>query len=440
LGNNNFIISNISSNFRYLTSAGAYGNILHNNPDDLRGPVMPPSFTFLNDTVCVRDTVTWTMGNAPFAWDTAVYHWGDGTSSTVFPAGPATHVYATAGNFTTYAVLKNDTVGLDTMKSAPLRVNGLPIVSLIPDKDTTLCFVDSLHLVGASGGALQWFMNGAPISGATTASYDVTTKGWYNQLKINQNGCRDSAATGLFIQFGDQPTANLGSDSTICDGDTLCLGLNNPTGVTYLWSTGSTLNGECFTTAGTYSVIASDSVGCEAVDSILINLILAPDINVSIDSSNCPTLVFNANDPNGTNWDWTFGDGNTATGNPVTHTYTANGSYGGIVVASNQCFSVTDSGTINIDCIVAVDPAFANAIQVSPNPSNGHFLLNASLPMATSLHYKITDISGRRLLAGGSDEFRKNWTESIELNAAPGIYFLTVEAGAQRAVYQIVVQ
>ncbi len=128
LGNNQFITSSISSQFRYVTTSGAYSNPAPIGlPDDLRGPVMPPSFTFNNDTVCVGDTVSWSMGNAVFAWDTAVYHWGDGTSTTVFPAGGATHTYAAAGNFSVYAVLKNDTVGLDTMKSAVLRVNALPV-------------------------------------------------------------------------------------------------------------------------------------------------------------------------------------------------------------------------------------------------------------------------------------------------------------------------
>ncbi len=441
LGNNNFIVSNISSQFKYVTTSGVYSNPLPISlPDDLRGLVMPPSFTFMNDTVCVGEDVAWTMGNAGFAMDTVVYHWGDGTSSTVFPAAGATHSYATAGNYTVHAVLKNDTVGLDTMKFAPLRVNAVPAVNLNPNSDTTLCLVDSLHLLGASGGALQWYMNGVAIPGATTSSYDVTLNGWYNQEKVNLNGCRDSAATGILVQFGDQPTADLGADSTICDGDTLCVGLNNPTGVTYLWSTGSTLNGECFTSPGTYSVSATDSVGCEAVDSILVNVILAPDINVSIDTSNCPTLVFNSNDPNGTSWNWSFGDGGTATGNPATHTYTANGSYTGIVTATNQCFTVSDSGTIDITCLVGLESALGNNISVAPNPSNGSFLLNVTLPTATTLSYKVTDLSGRSLLDWSSEDVRTTWSERIAVQAAPGIYFLSVMSGNDRAVYPIVIQ
>ncbi|HEX2901279.1 MAG TPA: hypothetical protein VHS96_16305, partial [Bacteroidia bacterium] len=319
LGNGTFMISNISSNFRHLSTNGTYGAVLTNNPDDLRGPVMPPQFSFAFDTVCVADTVTWNMVNASFAKDTAIYHWGDGTSTTVFPAGPATHAYAAGGNFTTYAILKNDSVGEDTISSAVLRVNALPAVALNPATDTILCFTDTLAMLGASGGSLQWYLNGAPIVGANGASLVITTSGWYNQEKINQNGCRDSAATGVLVAFGDQPVADLGADSTLCDGDSLCIGLNNPSNVTYLWSTGSTLNAECFNISGTYEVTASDSVGCVETDIIMVEFMLAPDLNVVVDTSNCPTVVFSANDPNGTSWSWAFGDGDTGSGSTVTH-------------------------------------------------------------------------------------------------------------------------
>jgi PKD repeat protein len=438
LGNNDFIISNIGSQFKHVSAAGVYGNALLSLPDDFRGMVLPPIFSFDSDTVCANDTVTWTMKG--MAWDSAVYDWGDGTSSTVFPAGSASHVYSAAGNYTTYAILKNDSVGLDSMTSAPITVLAVPVVFLTPNRDTVSCFVDTLNLTATSGGTRQWYRNGAPIIGANGLGYTATLDGIYNLLKINLNGCADSAHIGVKVNFGDQPVVDLGPDSTICDGDSLCITLSTIPGETFLWSNGSTNNSICISTSGGYDVIAMDSVGCTAMDTVQLTVLLPPSINVSIDTSNCPIIVFSANDPNGTSWLWSFGDGNTGSGSTVSHTYVANGSYAGSLIASNQCFSANDSGTVNINCIIGINNALSNAITVSPNPSNGTFLLNAKLPSASFLHYSITDLNGRKLVDKSSDDLRNNWNERIQLKAAPGIYFLSVEAIGERAVYRLVIE
>jgi PKD repeat protein len=440
IGNSTFIISNISSNLKHVNTSGAYSSTtLSNNPDDLRGLVMPPSASFSADTICQGDSATWNLMPGQ-ARDSAVYHWGDGTSTVVFPAASATHTYTTAGSFTTYMVLKNDTVGEDTLWSAPIRVNALPLVALVPGTDTIMCFADSLNLVATNGGTSQWYMNGAPIVSATTPNLTVTTNGVYNMIKINQNGCQDSSATGVAVVFGDQPVADLGADSTICDGDTLCFGLNNPGDVTYLWSTGSTTSFECVTSSGTYSVAATDSVGCVATDTVAVTVLLTPTPSVNIDTTGCPTVIFTVTDPNGTSWDWDFGDGGTASGNPVTHVYTSNGVYNGTITASNACFTVVDSGTVTINCIIGVENGLANAVHIAPNPSNGSFMLTAALPTASSLSYEISDLNGRILMTQRYDDVRSNWSEVIDFHGAAGLYFLSVKAGEDMAVYRLVIQ
>jgi PKD repeat protein len=443
LGGGNFLMSNIASHFKYANAVGTYGNDLINLPDDLRGIVLPPNYEISDDTVCVNDIVTY--GMVGIARDTAVYFWGDGSSSTVFPAGPASHSYTTAGNYTAYAVLKNDTVGNDTMASTAMVVRALPAVALVPGTDTIMCFADTLDLIGASGGTLQWYMNGSAIVGANSASYQVTANGHYNMTKTNLNGCTDSAAVGVMVVFGNQPTADLGADSTVCEGDTICYALSNPADVSYLWSDGNTSASDCFiaSAAGTtaISVRATDSAGCIASDTTHLTVIGFPNPSVSVDTSNCPTIVFTVSDPNGAAWVWNFGDGSpTASGMTVSHTYLVNNSYSPQVTASNQCFSVVDSGALLIQCIVGVDNALAHAIHIAPNPSNGQFVLQAALPAATSFSYRITDLQGREHLAKSYDDARSNWSEKIDFHGASGIYFLNVTAGDQRIAYRLVIQ
>ncbi|MFN8398026.1 MAG: PKD domain-containing protein [Bacteroidia bacterium] len=442
LGNNDFIISNIASTIKHLNSNGTYAsNTLMSLPDDLRGLAMPPLFFIDKDTVCPQDLVKITVKNAGFARDTTFYQWGDGNTTALFPASDATHGYTTPGNYTVAVVMKNDTVGMDTLYTFPMRVQNAPLVALTPGNDTTICDMDSLVIAGTSGGTLQWYMNGLPIVGATGTNYTAMTAGVYNQLKTNLNGCSDSASVGILVKFGDYPVADLGPDSTICDGDSLCFTLSNPSGVTYAWSNGSTASVVCATTAGMLSVLAIDSVGCRTEDSVNVSVILMPNPAITADTSNCPSIAFLSNDQNGTSWSWTFGDGGTSTSQNPSHTYTANGSYVVTVVADNSCFTgVSTSFTVDINCLVAVKDAFLQGLSIAPNPSNGKFILNAVLPEAGNLHYSVTDLAGRTIFIGGNDDLRTYWNVEIDLQAAAGTYMLTVSSGEHRAAYRISIQ
>jgi PKD repeat protein len=439
LGNNNFIISNINSEFKHVSTGGSYGAALTNLPDDFRGLVLPPRWTFDSDTICVNDTVNFSLMPGQIR-DTTVYDWGDGSSMTVFPVGGASHVYTVAGNYTAYAILKNDSVGLDTMVTFPVVVRALPGVALSPGSDTIMCFADTLAIAGAFGGTSQWYMNGAPISGANTFQYSVTADGAYNMIKTNLNGCSDSASVGIKVTFGDQPAASNMADSTICEGDTLCFASNNPGGVTYLWSNGSTASSACFTSAGVVTVDATDPAGCVQMDSATISVILAPNPTIAVDASGCPVVLFSTTDPNGINYSWNFGDNNAGAGQSTSHTYTANGTYIVTLTESNSCISVPVTTTVTINCIVGIQNGLSSAIQLAPNPSHGRFTLSAALPVAASLSYQITDLSGRILLSKTLDDARSNWSEIIDLNAAQGMYFITVTVGEQRGVYRLVIE
>lgn len=86
--------------------------------------------------------------------------------------------------------------------SEPIVVENftIPNVNITQTEDDSLiCPGETITLNGASGGTLQWFLNGVAIAGATGNSYDATTVGIYNQLKTNMSGCSDSSATGFEI-------------------------------------------------------------------------------------------------------------------------------------------------------------------------------------------------------------------------------------------------
>jgi PKD repeat protein len=120
--------------------------------------------------------------------------------------------------------------------------------------------------------------------------------------------------------------------------------------------TGSTMT-HTFPGPGNYMVVAQmnvyDSttlVGCTDKDSQMVN-IPYPPCAVSISSTQISnnTITFTANNlasTPGMSYNWNFGDGNTGTGSPVTHTYATSGYYHVTLTASStsaNCSSVDSS-------------------------------------------------------------------------------------------------
>lgn len=368
LGGGKFLVSNANANLLQVSASGQYGLNLTTISSVPSGLVMAPRFSLSDDFFCVFDTISWNFGG--MAPDTAVYDWGDGNIESVFPASSAAHSYTVPGNYTTKAYLKNPVSGLDLMASTNIQVKPLPPVSLNPGRDTVLCLSDTLMITGSFGGTSQWFRNGQTIPGANTNVYFATNNGWYNMTKRNQNGCIDSAATGIAVIFGSQ----------------------------------------------------------------------APSPAISFDTSGCPTVIFQSNDPFGTQWNWSFGDGATGTSANPTHTYASIGSYNVSVTADNGCHVTTATSTVVIDCFIGREMPFATGIRLAPNPSNGRFRMAVNLPEAMALHYRIVDMRGIPILEAMHDAVEGEWSEDISLQAAPGIYHLIVGAGESLATFRIVVQ
>ena len=83
--------------------------------------------------------------------------------------------------------------------------------------------------------------------------------------------------------------------------------------------------------------------GCSKTPAITACISVAPS-SASIGA----TLPFQSCTPNATSFSWNFGDGGSATGDSVTHVYTAAGTYKGTLTVSNGSASATQSFTVTI--------------------------------------------------------------------------------------------
>jgi hypothetical protein len=94
---------------------------------------------------------------------------------------------------------------------------------------------------------------------------------------------------------------------------------------------------------------------------------------------------------------------------------------------------------------LAVAPASVDLGRAWPNPSSDGVNLSFAVPQATSARLQVKDLQGRRirtLLSGtipaGRYSARWNGSDESGRRCAPGMYFIELEAGAERRTGRVV--
>ncbi|MCW3127125.1 MAG: hypothetical protein JWO03_2783 [Bacteroidetes bacterium] len=148
-----------------------------------------------------------------------------------------------------------------------------PSITLGPFKNP-ICTTDTDMIVVTtvpSGVPVVWTMNGAQV--ATGDTFITSTPGTYEI--IASQGCPDSIP--LVLTGAVSPLAGLGTPITECScdpHDTLTPVVTPPTGITYVWSDGSTGSSFIVDSAGSqvYSVTVTDANGCTATADKVVNI------------------------------------------------------------------------------------------------------------------------------------------------------------------------
>ncbi len=111
-----------------------------------------------------------------------------------------------------------------------------------PSGPTNICEGSSvdLNITGIASG-IQWYVDGAPISGATSATLTVTAAGNYNAVYTDNNGFTDSPSVGITVIVRPTPTlSGTTSFPSICDNGTFNYTASSAlSGTTFAWSRAS---------------------------------------------------------------------------------------------------------------------------------------------------------------------------------------------------------
>jgi hypothetical protein len=223
-------------------------------------------------TVCEGDCVNITTSFAPSG---STYLWSTGETDASITVCPT--------SLTTYTVTVTDLNGCTGSDDAVITVNPAPIADAGPDKGVCDGNCTDLTASGAGLGGLYLWSNGSTntlinVCPTITTNYTVTV--------TDVNGCSDTDE--VTVNVTTYPTANAGSDQTVCYSPGVCASITASgagVGGTYSWSTGHTDASitVCPTSTTTYTVTVADINGCSDSDEVTLDVYIPPTIVTQVD-------------------------------------------------------------------------------------------------------------------------------------------------------------
>lgn len=319
-----------------------------------------PVVSLPNDTtICPGISYTFNAGNpgATYAWNT-----GAATQSITANA---------AGIYSVSVTLPNGCASSDEISITPgiVPVNNLPAI-------TNLCAGEMATLnAGNAGSSFTW-----TPGNATTQTINVNTAGTYSVVVKSTTGCKITSTTNLIIR--PLPVANLGNDTSICDGAQITLDAGNP-GHTYNWNTSATTQTINITDSGTYSVIVTSPYNCILEEDKHIAYLPSPRVEgfnfIPLFYEQLGKVKFSPLNPTNVNsYEWNFGDGTPASVqmNPEHH-YASGGNYLVSLKVFNGCGNFEISLPINVDLTTGIVTLGNEAVDVTlyPNPSKDYIII-----------------------------------------------------------------
>lgn len=244
----------------------------------------------------------------------------------------------------------NDNNGLINIESSiePVTVD-------LAVNDTTLCNGDSILLDAGNSNAVSWLWS----NGETTQTIQAQTAGEYSVVVTTPGGCQATDTMDLNLA---SVTVDLGNDTSICTDSTVVLDAGNPDAASWIWSDATNTQTNAVNSANTYSVIVTDTFGCEGFDTITINQIAPIDLGIGNDTSICTgdSLIISFNQPFGSASLWSTGSSNDSITVSTANTYSV------LVADSNGC-PHHDTLVLSLDALPIVD--LGNDSTICPDSS-----------------------------------------------------------------------
>ena len=317
---------------------------------------------------------------------------------------------------TTYTVTVSNGCA-EAHKNVVVTVNPAPIVDA--GQDQIVCGGGSVVIGGSPTGSgsgptysYAWSpsagLSSTTIANPTANPSTITTY----TVTVTSNGC--SSTDNVVVAMYPNPSANAGSDHSICGGVSVVIG-GSPTAsggispYTYSWAPSLGLNSTTVanpttspTVTTTYTVTVTDANGCTNNDNIVVTISPGPTVDAGVDKSICngfnTVIGGNPTASGGTSpytylWNPSTGLNSTTIANPTANP-TATTTYTVTVTDANGCI-----GTGNI------------IITINPNP-----VADAGIDKSICNGFSTT-IGGSPTASGGTSPYTYLWSPSTGLSS-----------------------
>ncbi|HYV95569.1 MAG TPA: PKD domain-containing protein [Chitinophagales bacterium] len=289
-------------------------------------------------------------------------------------------------------------------------------------------------LTSSAAGTYQWYFNGSIISGATDQTYVASQSGLYTVVVTNGSGC--SASSDFLFSF----LAFNATDTSLCEK--FCIGffdqsLNNPT--SWLWifpggnpstSTAQNPSNICYDVPGTYDVtlITTNANGTDTLT--LLNYVT---VHATPPFPTISQAGYTLTSSSATSYQWQLNSADISGATNQSYTIFQSGYYTVVVGDSNGC---KNSSTLFILISGITDEMTEENILISPNPSDGHFIVELPngpdlVGIADEISIDVVNMIGKKVFSSHqSPSFTTaaNWKKEIDLHdAASGIYFIEIK-------------
>lgn len=271
-------LSNVFVNGAFLTPVYFDTTLLTPHPvnaDMFFGKIRPKlkALFSVENEICQYDSLEYfnksTYNASNFEW-----HFEGGQPAISLAENPTVH-YDSVGQYNVTLFISGDNQ-VDTLFYADLiTVKGLPNVNI--GADTALCDGQQLQLDAGDYEIYQW------NTGSTDPQIVVDSSGLYFALVTDTLSC--SNTDSILVQFNGLPIVDLGTDTTICQGDSILLSAGNGF-VFYEWNTGSTESEIYVDSSGLYIVELSNEHFCFNLDSVFVSVEVCVNIKEEILAQN----------------------------------------------------------------------------------------------------------------------------------------------------------
>ncbi|MBX2960209.1 MAG: gliding motility-associated C-terminal domain-containing protein [Flavobacteriales bacterium] len=265
--------------------------------------VNPPVITLTNDTtICLGSCIQLLAGGG------LSYQW----SPSIGLSNPTTsNPTACPSTTTTYSVTVSNAAGCLSTDSVKINIYSLPIIQT--NNDTATCIGNCIQLNAVGGISYTW----SPTTGLSNtnianpiACTNTTTN--YVVTGTDLNGC--SAKDTVVISINSLPTANAGTDQSICGTDSVVIGgtPSGSAGSTFSWTPSGSLNDNSIAnptasplTTTNYILTVLDVNGCSNTDTVLVTVNPLPTIVASNDTAVCLGSSAQLNASGAVSYSWT---------------------------------------------------------------------------------------------------------------------------------------